>query len=266
MRFTPRIYTVLGIGLGVIGLLFAPKAIAAPPPVNQGRVYWVNNGVSTPIADNLIQFIGCIPVNNCKHFQSYIENTENLQTLTGGAAPVKGVYSIRSGFDGTFTFTCPTQQCLVWSDRNDGQFTYRWIRLVNKGEVFELSPSAVAAKFQRTRSFSSNDPSTQIPGCMPNLTPGASFDEVIQSWIGCPASKLLSTTGLAPSGTFTAPDGSQNFTLGVWHNSIWIGARTCTLTVAVSPQGYVTQITYRGAGQLLTSPKSFCRDALQGRQ
>lgn len=51
--------------------LSTPPTIAAPPAVNQGRIYWVNNGVPTPISDNLIQFIPCAPFNNCQQFQSY---------------------------------------------------------------------------------------------------------------------------------------------------------------------------------------------------
>lgn len=61
------------------------------------------------------------------------------------------IQSIRTDFDGNFTFSCPTQNCLVFSRGEVGLARAKWMVIVPSNSIVDLSSSNTFNLWNKTR-------------------------------------------------------------------------------------------------------------------
>lgn len=141
-------------GLFLISSLLCPSSAKSNPKNQtiQGKQYIVLGGGARPISDNAIFYKQCSQKNECEEFESsqilaIAQETSDIAKFRRvshilpefrGAGPLN---SVRTDFDGNYSFQCPTSQCLVFSRGEAGSANASWLKIVKANSKVDLTGS-----------------------------------------------------------------------------------------------------------------------------
>lgn len=142
------------LGLFLISTLLFPKSAEANPnSLNvRGKQYLVLGGGAKPISDNTIFYRPCNYKNECEEYElSYLKivtrETDDLAILKRMSNILKelrqsgDLSSVKTDFDGNYSFKCPTAKCLVFSVGKAGLANAFWLKTVRSNSKVDLTSS-----------------------------------------------------------------------------------------------------------------------------
>jgi hypothetical protein len=142
------------LGLFLLSFLLCPLSAKANPKNKtiSGKQYIVLGGGGRPISDNTVFYKQCSQKNECEEFESsqihaIAQETSAVAILRriGNILPeFKGdgpLNSVRTDFDGNYSFKCPTSQCLVFSIGEAGVANAYWLKIVKANSKVDLTNS-----------------------------------------------------------------------------------------------------------------------------
>jgi hypothetical protein len=142
-------------GLFLLSFLLCPLSAKANPKNQtiQGKQYLVlGGGGGRPISDNVIIYKQCSQKNECEKFElryrrilaQEIDDEAILGRLSGIVDEIEesgSLKTVRTDFDGNYSFMCPTSKCLVFSLGQVGVANAFWLKTVKANSKVDLTKS-----------------------------------------------------------------------------------------------------------------------------